>query len=124
MVSKRTPPLIPRKGRSGVGFSFIVFCGCWLAAATASPYAAASPSQLIPRLGPQVGQSCNDPLKLAIDASVGPVVCTRSGQWVPSEMPSLVRTLGTPCSSYDPVAKTPDDYLIACQSGLWTLYSP
>lgn len=111
-------------GRARVGFLSIVFWGCWLAMATTSPHVAAAPGHLIPRLGPQVGQSCNDPLKLAIDASVGPVVCTRSGQWVQSEMPSLVRTLGTPCSPYDPVAKTPDDHLIGCQSGLWTLYSP
>jgi len=110
--------------RTRVGFLSIVLCNCWLAVAVTSPFASAAPGHAPLPLGPQVGQSCNDPLKLAIDASVGPIVCTRYGQWVQSEMPSTVRTLGTPCSPYDPVAKTPDDHLIGCQSGLWTLYSP
>lgn len=110
--------------RSGIGLFSTVSCGFWLAVVATSPLAIAAPGHPQLPLGPQVGQSCSDPLKLAIDASVGPIVCTRYGQWVQSEMPSLVRTLGTPCSPYDPVAKTPDDHLIACQSGLWTLYSP
>jgi len=89
-----------------------------------APLAVATPDHGQPPLGPGVGQPCNDPLRLAIDPSGRAVVCTRSGRWVESVMPSTVRPLGAPCSPYDQVAKTPDDHLIACQSGLWTLYSP
>ncbi len=90
----------------------------------ATPVAIATPGHTPPPLGPQVGQPCNDPLKLAYDSSGQAVVCTRAGTWVQSVMPSTVRLLGTPCAPSDPVAKTPDDHLIGCQSGLWTLYHP
>lgn len=96
----------------------------WLATAAIAPVAVAAPGWIPVPLGPQVGQSCNDPLRLAYDSSGQGVVCTRAGTWVQSVMPSTVHLLGSPCSPYDPVAKTPDDHLIGCQSGLWTLYHP
>lgn len=95
-----------------------------VAMSATSPTALATPDYGQLPLGPGVGQPCNDPLKLAIDPSGGAMVCTRYGQWVQSVMPSAVRALGTPCSQSDPVAKTPDDHLINCQSGLWSLYHP
>lgn len=95
----------------------------WLVTAIV-PVAVALPGPIPAPLGPQVGQPCNDPLKLAYDGSGQAVVCTRAGTWVPSVMPSTVHLLGAPCSLSDPVAKTPDDHLIGCQSGLWTLYHP
>lgn len=107
---------------------FSVVCAAltsWLlAVSAASPTALGAPDHGQPPLGPGMGQPCNDPLKLAVDPSGRAIVCTRYGQWVQSVMPSTVRSLGAPCSSNDPVAKTPDDHLINCQSGLWSLYHP
>jgi hypothetical protein len=100
------------------------FAAWWAATTPILPGAAAEPGYLPAPLGPQSGQSCNDPLKLAYDSSGQAVVCTRAGTWAQSVMPSTVRLLGTPCSPYDPVAKTPDDHLIGCPSGLWALYHP
>lgn len=112
-----------RKLRIGV---VCVALATWPVAAmgATSPSALAGPDHGQPPLGPGVGQPCNDPLKLAIDPSGAAIMCTRYGQWVQSVMPSTVRSLGAPCSPNDPVAKTPDDHLIGCQSGLWTLYHP
>src|SRR5690349_21798062 len=91
---------------------------------TPLPAANATPGHIPAPLGPQLGQSCNDPLKLAYDPSGQAVVCTRAGTWVQSVMPSTVHLLGAPCAVSDPIAKTPNDHLIGCQFGLWTLYHP
>lgn len=98
--------------------------GAWLGATATAPVAIAALGGVPAPLGPQSGQACNDPLKLAYDSSGQAVVCTRAGTWAQSVMPSTVHLLGTSCSPYDAVAKTPDDHLINCQSGLWTLYHP
>jgi hypothetical protein len=78
------------------------------------------------KMGPLLGQSCDDPLKLANDPSAGEIVCTRYGQWVQSVNPTAVRSLGAPCppSESGLVAKTPDDHMIMCPSGVWMLYKP
>jgi hypothetical protein len=78
--------------------------------------------------GPQMGQSCNDPLKLAYDPSGGALVCTSDGTWASSIMPTAVRSLGAPCppseSGGQLIAKTPDDHMITCPTGGWVLYHP
>jgi hypothetical protein len=108
----------------GVRVVFVAVALWMIVVAPTSSVASATPGFAQPPLGPQVGQSCDDPLRLAYDSSGQAVVCTRAGSWVQSVMPTTVRLLGAPCSPNDPVAKTPDDHLIGCQSGLWTLYHP
>ena len=80
------------------------------------------------KMGPLLGQSCDDPLKLAYDPSAGEIVCTRYGQWVQSVNPTAVRSLGAPCppseSGGELLARTPDDHMIMCPSGVWMLFKP
>lgn len=116
------------KVRAAAGFglaaTMTLFCGGIGCAAPPAGADSRTSGHLPVPMGPQLGQPCNDPLKLAYDPSGQAVVCTRAGTWVQSVMPSTVHLLGAPCSPSDPVAKTPDDHLIGCQSGLWTLYHP
>jgi len=80
-----------------------VLCGFvlmgWFAAGTLvarSPSVFAEPGPVPAPRGPAVGQSCDDPLKLAFDPSAGEIVCTRGGQWMSSVNPTAVRSLGAP----------------------------
>jgi hypothetical protein len=69
-----------------------------LAVATGSLMGAgAANADVYYKMGPLLGQSCDDPLKLANDPSAGEIVCTRYGQWVQSVNPTAVRSLGAPC---------------------------
>lgn len=100
--------------------------GCWVVCTAVTPMAVADSGHTPAPLGPQLGQSCGDPLKLAYDLSAGEIVCTRNGTWASSITPTVVRSLGAPCqpSEFDLIAKTPDDHMIGCQSGVWSLYRP
>ncbi len=122
--SWRGKPMLSRRFQSRVGCSALV--GCWVVLTAITPVAIADSGRILAPLGPQLGQSCNDPLKLAYDPSAGEIVCTRNGQWVSSTNPTMVRSLGAPCppSESELIAKTPDDHMIACASGVWSLFRP
>jgi hypothetical protein len=115
---------------AGCGLAAMMTLFCGVIGGAAPPAGAEfAPSGHVPApMGPQLGQSCNDPLKLAFDPSAGAMVCTRYGEWVQSANPTAVRSLGTPCppseSNGQLLAKTPDDHLISCPVGVWTLFKP
>jgi hypothetical protein len=110
------------------GVVWAALTGCWVVITAMTPVAIAEPGHIPAPMGPVLGQSCDDPLKLAYDPSAGEIVCSRSGEWVQSVNPTAVRLLGAPCppseSDSQLIAKTPDDHMIKCPSGVWSLYRP